>query len=209
MKPFSTVSPHCCPDRQTDIQAGRQTDRQPHSSQDSMVLLLWDPPGFTHTFLSGSCAQPNSLSSIIAIWPLKAQASLCRPQGALWRVFSQTCAFCICIWPSSEVLSLQSVGLEMRLQALSALKLLSVGRRAPFWGSHRAQVSVLFCPKMHSTLLLMWACQPDTQVHMHNKELSSLGDTLPTLNRSGMSPRSLKLLLLAALGLQFQAPPWD
>lgn len=36
MKPFSTMSPHCCPDR--------QTDRQPHSSQDSTVLLLWYPP---------------------------------------------------------------------------------------------------------------------------------------------------------------------
>lgn len=110
MKLFSTVSPHCCPDRQTD----RETTSKltgPHGPP---------PPGPTPTFPTPfplGLGPSQALSSVITIWPLKTQASLCSSQGALWRVFSQTRAFCICFWWSSTaVLSQRSVG-----QLLSAL----------------------------------------------------------------------------------------
>ena len=92
------------------VQTDRQTDQQPHSSQDSMVLLLWAPPWLSLTFPSGSCVPSEALSSVITRWPLKAQATLCSPLRCSVEGISPDPGMLHLL--SAEVLSLQSVGLE-------------------------------------------------------------------------------------------------
>lgn len=104
---------------------------------------------FAHTFPSGSCAQQDLSFLYNHHMALKGTGLPLQPSGCPVEGFSQTRSFFICNWPSSEVLSLQSVGLEMRLQALSALEADKCWARGPFLGqpqdSQSRRWSVLRC----------------------------------------------------------------